>query len=56
MYENRRVKPVKIVLIRGQGRRRIMEGVNLSYIVSTYINIIMYSSIQLLYANKNNGK
>jgi hypothetical protein len=30
----------------------MMEGVNLRYIVTTYINIIMDPPIQLLYANK----
>jgi hypothetical protein len=28
------------------------EGVNLRYIVSTYVNITMYPPVQLLYANK----
>jgi hypothetical protein len=28
-----------------------MTGVNLRHIVSTYVNFMMYSSIQLLYAN-----
>jgi hypothetical protein len=41
--ENRRMKPVKIVLRKGGGKRGIMkEGVNLRSIVSTYINITMY--------------
>jgi hypothetical protein len=40
IYENRRMKPVEIVLRRG-GRGRTMEGVNLRHIVST-INITMY--------------
>jgi hypothetical protein len=50
IYENRRMKPVEIVLRRQKGKR--MEGVNLRYIVSTYVNIIMYLSAQLLNANK----
>jgi hypothetical protein len=29
-----------------------MEWVNLRYIVNTYVNITMYPSVQLLYANK----
>jgi hypothetical protein len=29
-----------------------MDGVNLRYIVSTYVNIAMYSPVQLVYANK----
>jgi hypothetical protein len=46
--------PVKIALRKGEGGRgRTMEGVNLRYVVSTYVNIIMYPPIQLLYANKN---
>jgi hypothetical protein len=48
IYENKKMKPVEIVL-----RRRIMEGINLRYIVSTYIvNITIYPPAQLLYANK----
>jgi hypothetical protein len=30
----------------------MMEGVNLRYIVSTYVNITMYLPVQLLYANE----
>jgi hypothetical protein len=52
IYENRRMKPVEIVLRREGGRERTIEELNLRYIVSTYINITMYSSVQLLYANK----
>jgi hypothetical protein len=54
IYENRRMKPIEIVLRRkGRwGRRRMMEGVNLRYIVCTYVNITMYPPVQLLYANK----
>jgi hypothetical protein len=52
-YENRRMKPVKIFLRRGKGRRgRTMQGVNLRYVVSTYANIPRYLPVQLLYANK----
>jgi hypothetical protein len=45
------MKPVEIILRRGWGGR-IIEGVNLIYIASTYVNITMYPPIQLLYANK----
>jgi hypothetical protein len=30
-----------------------MEGVNVRYIVSTYVNITLYHPVQLLYANNN---
>jgi hypothetical protein len=44
------VKPVEIILrSRGGG---IMEGANLIYIVSTYINVTMKPPVQLTYANK----
>jgi hypothetical protein len=33
-------------------RERMMEGVNLRYIVSTYVNIITYPLVQPLYDNK----
>jgi hypothetical protein len=47
------MKPVEIVLRRrGGGRGRMMNGVNLRYIVNTYVNITTYLPIQLLYANK----
>jgi hypothetical protein len=37
----------------GRGeRRRMMEGVNLRYIVTTHVNITMYPPVQILYANK----
>jgi hypothetical protein len=49
-YENRRMKPVEIVL--RSGERGSKEVVNLRYIASTYIKITMYSPIQLLYTNK----
>jgi hypothetical protein len=53
IYENRRMKPVEIALRRGSERRgRMMEGINLRYIVRTYVNITMYTTVQLLYANK----
>jgi hypothetical protein len=53
-YENRRMKPVKIVLRRGRSPRgRTKERVKLTKIYcSTYVNITMYFSIQILYANK----
>jgi hypothetical protein len=31
----------------------MMESVNLTKVVSTYVNITMYSPVQLLYVNKN---
>jgi hypothetical protein len=43
-HENRRMKPVEIVLRRG--------GVNLRFIARTYVNLITYSPAQLLYVNK----
>jgi hypothetical protein len=52
IYENRRMNPDEIVLrSREGGRRRTMEGVNLRYIVSPYVNITMYPPVQILYAN-----
>jgi hypothetical protein len=57
IYENRRMKPVVIVLrSRGRWGGRIMEEVNLRYIVSTHVNIRMYLPIQLSYATKNEIK
>jgi hypothetical protein len=51
--KNRRMKPSKIVLGKGGGGRgRMMEEVNLRYIVSTYVKITMFSPVQLLYVNK----
>jgi hypothetical protein len=39
IYENRRIKPVEIVLRRGgMGKRESNGGVNLRYIVSTYLS------------------
>jgi hypothetical protein len=53
IYENRRMKPVEIILrSRERKSRRRMEGVNLRYIVSIYINITMYPPVQLLHAKK----
>jgi hypothetical protein len=47
------MKPVEIVLrSEERGWGRMIEGVNLRYILSTYANIKMYPSIQLLYTNK----
>jgi hypothetical protein len=53
IYENRRMKPVAIVLRRGEvGRGRIMEGISLTKIyLSTYVNITVYPPVQILYAN-----
>jgi hypothetical protein len=37
------MKSVEIVLRRGEGGKgRTMEGVNLGYVISTYVNITMY--------------
>jgi hypothetical protein len=42
-HENRTMKPAEMVLGRWGGRRgRMVERVYLRYIISTYINIIMY--------------
>jgi hypothetical protein len=52
VYENRRMKPVEIVLRREREegeKRRTVEEINLRYIVSTYVNIKMYPPVQLLY-------
>jgi hypothetical protein len=39
IYENRRMKLVEIVLkIGDDGRGRMIEGVNLRYIISTHVN------------------
>jgi hypothetical protein len=40
ILENRRMKPIKIVLRRGEEGKD--GGVNLRYIVSTYITVTMY--------------
>jgi hypothetical protein len=49
IYENRRMKPVEIVLRREggreEGRGRMMEEIKLRYIVSTYVNIRMYPPV-----------
>jgi hypothetical protein len=55
IFENIRMKPIEIVLRRGEkGRGRMMEGVNLTKIhckhICKYHNI---SPVQLLYANKS---
>jgi hypothetical protein len=50
IYENRRMKLVEIVLRRG--KREMMEGINLIYIVNTYANITMYLLVQLLHAKE----
>jgi hypothetical protein len=40
--ENGTLKPVEIVLRRGEGRRgRMTEGMNLRYTVNTYVNVTM---------------
>jgi hypothetical protein len=49
MYENRRKKPVEIILRRG----RMMEGVNLTKIYCKHIcKYHNASPVQMLYANK----
>jgi hypothetical protein len=49
----RRMKSVEIVLrMGGGGRGRMLEGISLRYIVSTYVNITLYPPVQLLYVNK----
>jgi hypothetical protein len=54
VYENRRMKPVEIVLRCGGNKGERQRGQNkLSYIASTYINVTMYSLVQLLYTNEN---
>jgi hypothetical protein len=47
IYENRRMKPVKIVLVEQRN-----NGEGKSSYVSTYENITMYPCEQLLYASK----
>jgi hypothetical protein len=43
-YGNRRMKSVEIVLRVWEGKgQKMMEGVNLRNIVSSYVNITMYS-------------
>jgi hypothetical protein len=45
MYENGTMRPIEIVLRkRDRGQRRMMEGVNLRYTVSTFVNVTMYPS------------
>jgi hypothetical protein len=54
IYENRRMKPVGIVLRSGEEEReRTMEGVNLTKIYCKHIcKYHSVSLVQLLYANK----
>jgi hypothetical protein len=41
----------------GERRGRMVRGkLNLRYIVSTYVNVIMNPSLQLLYANFKNSQ
>jgi hypothetical protein len=44
IFENRRIKPIQIVLRRGEGGKRENDGGGKSniYIVSTYVNITVY--------------
>jgi hypothetical protein len=44
MYEYGTMTPDDVILRRGRGRGRMMEGMNLRYIVGTYMKIIMYPS------------
>jgi hypothetical protein len=46
------MKSVEIVLTIGEGGRRMMEGVSLTNIVSTYVNITMNPSVQLINTNE----
>jgi hypothetical protein len=51
IYKHRKMKPVKIVLRRGSGRKRENDGggqISLRYIVSTYVNITIYFLVQLV--------
>jgi hypothetical protein len=42
MYENGKMRPAETVPRMGAGEyRRMMEGVNLRYIVSTFVNVTM---------------
>jgi hypothetical protein len=53
IYENRRMKAVEIFVRRGRGENRErLSRITLRYIVSTYVNITVYPSVQLLNANK----
>jgi hypothetical protein len=47
--ENRRIKPVRIVLRRGRRGKRGLT--HLKYIVSTHVNNTTYPSVQLSYVN-----
>jgi hypothetical protein len=51
-YENRTMKPVEIIVRRGRRDEGMMQGVNLRYVVSTYVNgtMTMYPPVQLSYA------
>jgi hypothetical protein len=42
MYENGTMRSVEIVLIRRWGIKKKDGGVNLRYIVSTFVNVKMY--------------
>jgi hypothetical protein len=54
MYENRRIKSFEIILRRREWRRGgKIEVVNLIYIISSSVHVIMYPPVQILYANKN---
>jgi hypothetical protein len=44
------MKPVELVLRKGE--ERTMKRIKLRYIKIPYINITVYPSVQLLYANK----
>jgi hypothetical protein len=55
IYENRRTKPVETVLRRREEGEKWGGVLNLRYIVNTYVNIIVYPPVQLLYTtNKKN--
>jgi hypothetical protein len=49
IHENRRMKPVEIVLRSGGGeKRKTMERVNLRYVVSTDVNITKYPPVLII--------
>jgi hypothetical protein len=54
IYENRKMNPTEIVLKRDEGKEgeQWREQIQLRYILNTYVNITMYSPLQLLYAKK----
>jgi hypothetical protein len=43
MYENGTMRPIKTILRMGGGIKEKDRGVNLIYIVNTFVNVTMYS-------------